>query len=199
MNLINALNKSKKIYDVEMKGIPKKGFCLGVSSGNSLTSKTIKFYSKHFEKIQNEFLASHAFAMFDMTVYESNALGNQERHISKYVKNGHEFWLFAPGYINKYDYQNALAYAKGSLGRMYDYPGFLRFVFKFIPQLKYADFCSEFTAKIVEYLKLPFVNLKAEDISPARILRHCMLRDNIYHLVAHYKNGKQINEKNPSN
>jgi len=199
MDIIKKLNESKTIYDVPMDNIPIRGFCLGITSGNAMISKIIKYYSSKFEKIQKEFLASHAFVMFDRTVFESTMFGNQERHISKYIKNGHEFWLFHPLDVLEKDYDKALSYAQGALGRMYDYPGFLRFFFKFMPQLKYADFCSEFASNVIEYLKVPFIKLEAEDISPARMLRYCILNDNQWQMIAHYKNGKLINDQDSVN
>jgi len=193
MDLIKILNESKKIYNVQIDPKLVQGFYLGISTNDALIGKLIKAYSYKWEKIQKEFLASHSFAVFDGTVYESNAAGNQERHITKYIKNGHEFWLFQYRPVLKSNYDIALSYAKGALGRMYDYPGLLRFLFKFIPQLKYGDFCSEYVAAIVQnYLKLPFIELKPEDISPSTILRYCSLENRGWRLAAHYKDGKPI-------
>ena len=187
------LKNIAKPAKVKLSGIPMDKFCVGVSRSNKLVSKGIMLYSKYKEKIPKEFLASHSFAMFDRSVYESNSIGNQERHITKYVNKGHEFWLFSNTYISKIRHDVALAHAKGSVGRLYDYPGFMRFVFSFIPQLKYADFCSEYVARIVqEYLRLPFIPLPPEDITPSAILQYLMKLKSGWQLECHYKDGIRI-------
>lgn len=191
MNLVKKLNESKKIYDVKVD-FSTNGFYLGLSTGNNFVSKGIKIYSQYIEKIPKPYLCSHAFTVFDGTVYESNALGNQERHITKYIKNGHEFWLFkCRRFISESNYNNALSYAEGALGRVYDYPGFMSFFFKFIPQLKYGDFCSEYATTVTNKLEVPFLKMKPEDISPSRILQY-LFHTNNWQLCTHYRDGKKL-------
>lgn len=150
---------------------------IGFVSSAGLIPFGIKTYSFLREKIEKKYLCSHCFLVHENgIIYESNMLGNEPRHISKYHDKKFKVYIFKNINLTEENYQTGLIYSTGSLGRRYDYSGLFRFVLKFIPQGKYLDFCSEFlTLTVRNYYKLPLCpTIKKEyDVTPSAGLKYC--------------------------
>jgi len=165
-------------------------------NGNSFVSQGIKIYSKLFQKYENKYLCNHAALIHNSgIIYESNAKGNEPRHITKYTNEDYKFWIFTNKNLAVENYNLGFSYSTGALGRKYDYSGFIRFLFKVFPQAKYKDFCSEFaTTTAREYYKLQVCpGVDAFEVTPTDMLYYFLIdgeKDGWY--LIGYWNGKEI-------
>jgi hypothetical protein len=133
---------------------------------------SIMLYANWWEHIPKEYRVSHAFTLWKKNIiHESNLAGNQPREIAKYLNHDFEFWLFRNDQMTEKQYNAGRAYSQARIGLPYDIPGFFKFLIKVIPQLKWADFCSEYQAlNAREGLSLPWVPgiAKPSKISPSK-------------------------------
>ena len=177
--------------------IPKG--CVGIVNAKGMVSSAIRLCSWYKEKVPKCWLANHAFWMGrNGTIFESNAAGNQERHLTKYFESKYKCWVFSNSLLAEPHYESAEAHALGCLGRMYDYTGLMRFVFRFLPQLKYADFCSELVTRIVRnYCRIPFLKIgKPHEVTPSGILKYMNTdgKSEGWKLVYYWDGEKLINK-----
>jgi len=77
-------------------------------------------------------------------------------------------------YLKKQNLNLAYAYARGTVGRPYDIPAFVRFVFPKFKEIKGFDICTENTAETIRnWAKLPFVpKKKAYEIHPSEVYEY---------------------------
>lgn len=132
----------------------------------------IMTYSMIKERIPKRYRVPHAFMLWENgKIHESNLEGNQERDISKYMNENWEFWLFRNDQMSTNQYNSGRAFSQARIGLPYDIPAFLKFLIKWIPQVKWADICSEFQALVIRFgIKLQWVPSidKSHKITPSK-------------------------------
>lgn len=112
-------------------------------------------YCKLIKKIPKKYLASHSFELWNNNeIHEANLKGVQKRNIEKYMNPEWEFWLFRNNQMGASQYASGIAYSQARVGMPYDIPAFLKFLVKFIPQIKWAYHCSEFQAFVIRIGKM---------------------------------------------
>lgn len=155
-------------------------------------------YSKWKEHIPKRYRVSHCFMLWEKNlIHESTLNGNQERNIEKYMNKDWEIWLFRNDQMGAKQYAQGRGYSQGRIGLPYDIPNFVRFLIKWIPQVKWADVCSEFQSMVVRLgLMLPWVRSIKDlyKITPSKAFSYAISnigKEDCWNLLF-YWNGKEL-------